>query len=88
MRATAEPRSVYIRKTVCEATRAYLRDTTDSDLNAQRMMTTWGGHEKALTPAHIVLRTQTHLFQHMGQIAAMCRLLGHPIPPGLDFPLT
>ena len=76
------------RQSVGEATREYLRETPDGELNAPRKMTTWGGHEKMLAPAHVILRTQTHLFHHMGQIAAMCRLLGHPIPPGMDFPLT
>ena len=41
-----------------------------------------------LAPAHVILRTQTHVFHHMGQLAAMCRLLGHPIPQGMDFPLA
>jgi len=76
------------RRFVSEATREYLRETPDEELNRPRMMTTWGGHEKMLAPAHVILRTQTHLFHHMGQIAAMCRLLGHPIPPGLDFPVV
>ena len=34
---------------------------------------------------NVLLRTQTHLFHHMGQVAAMCRLLDHPIPDGFDF---
>ena len=76
------------RRSVYEATRTYLRETPDAELNTPRKLTTWGGHEKMLAPAHIILRTQTHLFQHMGQITAMCRLLGNPIPPGLDFPVT
>jgi len=76
------------RQSVGEATREYLRETSDEELNAPRKMTTWGGHEKMLAPAHVILRTQTHLFHHMGQLTAMCRLLGHPIPPGMDFPIT
>ena len=75
------------RRRVFEATETCLRVTSDEELTTPRNMTTWGG-EKMLTPMHVVLRTQTHLFHHMGQIAAMCRLLGHPIPPGLDFPIT
>jgi uncharacterized damage-inducible protein DinB len=65
----------------------YLRTASEAELNTRRKMTTWGGHERELVPAHIILRTQTHIFQHQGQVAAMCRLLGRPIPPGLDFPL-
>jgi len=56
-------------------------------LNTRRKMATWGGKELELVPAHVILRTQTHIFQHQGQVAAMCRLLGRPIPTGLDFPL-
>lgn len=66
---------------------AYLELASDEELNTRRPMTTWGGNVLDLLPAHVVLRTQTHIFQHQGQIAAMCRLLGRPIPAGLDFPL-
>jgi len=76
------------RRSVNATTRDYLRESSDEELNTPRMMTTWGGHEVLLAPAHVILRTQTHLFQHMGQVAAMCRLLGRPVPAGLDFPLT
>jgi len=57
-------------------------------LNAQHELTTWGDKQVQLVPARVILRTQTHLFQHQGQVAAMSRLLGRPIPPGLDFPMT
>jgi uncharacterized damage-inducible protein DinB len=76
------------RERIAATTTAWLRATSDSELNTRRKMTTWGGHERELMPAHIILRTQTHIFQHQGQVAAMCRLLGRPIPPGLDFPLA
>ncbi|MHC4952865.1 MAG: DinB family protein [Planctomycetota bacterium] len=76
------------RKSVTDATTEYLEGASDAELSSPRMMITWGGHEKELTPAHIILRTQVHLYHHMGQLAAMCRLLGHPIPAGLDYPLT
>jgi uncharacterized damage-inducible protein DinB len=33
----------------------------------------------------VLLRTITHLYHHIGQVSAMCRLLGKPIP-GSDFP--
>ena len=75
------------RETVAGATSKYLRGASEPELNTARTMTTWGGHERELAPAHVIMRTQTHIFQHQGQIAAMCRLLGKPIPPGLDFPL-
>ena len=76
------------RQRVFEATRTWLRKTSDEELTTPREMTTWGDQQKVLAPIHVILRTQTHLFHHMGQIAAMCRLLGHPIPSGMDFPIT
>jgi uncharacterized damage-inducible protein DinB len=76
-----------LRERVAEATRAYLLAGSESDLRARREVVTWGGKRTAVTPWHVLLRTQTHVFQHQGQVAAMCRLLGRPVPPGLDFPL-
>jgi uncharacterized damage-inducible protein DinB len=73
------------RARVAESTAEYLRAAGDAELNRRREVTTWGGHRREVTPAHVILRTQTHVFQHMGQIAAMCRLLGRPIPPDLNF---
>lgn len=75
------------RERVAAITAEYLRNTPDTELNARRKMKTWSGDEHELVPALIVLRTQTHIFDHKGQIAAMCRLLGKPIPRGIDFPL-
>ncbi len=76
-----------LRVSVSAATARYLRDASGAELNTRRPMTTWGGNVVELVPAHVILRTQTHLFHHMGQIAAMCRLLGHPVEPGMDFSL-
>ncbi|MEE8106035.1 MAG: DinB family protein [Planctomycetota bacterium] len=75
------------RQSVFEMTRSWLGETPEEKLIAARTVTTFGGHERSLAPVHVILRTQTHLFHHMGQIAAMCRLLGHPIPEGMDFPI-
>ena len=75
------------RDRVVETTTAWLHAADDDHLNEARRCTTWGGNEVELVPAHVVLRTQTHLFQHCGQITAMCRLLGRPVSAGLDFPL-
>ena len=75
------------RERVAEVTADYLNSASDAELNTPRKMTTWGGKEPDLVPALVILRTQTHIFQHQGQVAAMCRLLGRPIPAGLDFPL-
>jgi uncharacterized damage-inducible protein DinB len=68
------------------ATAAYLKGVTAESLNTARPHATWGGRVKTLVPAHVILRTQTHLYHHQGQVVAMCRLLGSPTG-GLDFPL-
>ena len=74
------------RKEVFDATVNYLRGASAEELNTARTMTTWGNKERTIVPAHVLLRTQTHIFQHQGQILAMCRLFGKPAS-GMDFPL-
>ncbi len=59
----------------------------DVALNASRPMTTFGGGVHELAPAHIIVRTQTHQYQHAGKITAMCAAMGKPAPPKLDYPL-
>jgi uncharacterized damage-inducible protein DinB len=76
-----------VRARVAEATRAYLRGLSDSEIHARREVATWHSPRVSVAPFHVFLRTQMHAYQHQGQVAAMCRLLGRPIPPGLDFPL-
>jgi len=76
------------RAQVGAATRAYLEGTTVEELNTARPMMTWPRTERLLVPARILLRVTTHVYDHKGQIAALCRLLGKPIPSGLDFPLA
>lgn len=68
------------------ATRSWIDATSDEALNTARPMLTWGGREQVLVPARVILRTQTHVFQHTGQIVPMCRLLGQPAE-GMDFPI-
>ncbi len=75
------------RDRVVAATREYLQGATEHEMDTRREVTTWGDRRTSVVPAHVVLRTQTHVFQHQGQVVAMCRLLGRPVPPGLDFPL-
>jgi len=72
------------RREVFSVTEGYLRAATDGELSTARPMTTWGGGERVLIPAHVFLRTQMHLYHHQGQIAAMCRLMGKPLE-GLDY---
>jgi uncharacterized damage-inducible protein DinB len=75
------------RARVVDATVAYLRQTSEADLNTPREMLTWQGQKRMLVPALVLLRPITHIYQHQGQVLAQCRLLGHPHPGGLDFPL-
>jgi uncharacterized damage-inducible protein DinB len=75
------------RERVAAATRDYLRSATAEALNTARPMETWGGESRVLVPALVVMRPLTHIYQHQGQVAAMCRLLGLPVPAGLDFPI-
>jgi uncharacterized damage-inducible protein DinB len=75
------------RAEVFKATESYLNGASDEALNARREMLVWGGKRPALMPALVILRTQTHIFHHMGQVTAMCRLFGKPAPSGMDFSL-
>lgn len=75
------------RRHIFATTEKYLAGASESELNTARPMITWGGKERDLVPALVFFRTQTHIYHHFGQVAAMCRLLGKPIPPGMDFPL-
>ncbi len=75
------------REQVARATDAYLETISDEELNRPRELLTWGDNKRMLVPARVVMRINTHVYQHQGQVAAQCRLLGLPIPSGLDFPL-
>jgi len=75
-----------MREAVSSATEGYLRRASREELNTVRSMLTWTGKERMLVPAQVILRTATHLFQHQGQVTAMCRLLGRPVN-GLDYPI-
>ena len=75
------------RADVAAATAAHLQATTDLELNTAREMRTWGDRARTLVPARILMRVITHIYQHQGQVLAMCRILGSPSPGGTDFPL-
>ena len=79
---------VGFREQVFDATAGYLGRVSDADVNAPTEVTQWNGEKATVVPALVILRTQTHHFHHMGQVAAMCRALDHPVPPGMDFPLA
>lgn len=76
------------RDRVVAATQAWLEGATPEELARPRAVTTWNGKTPVVRPVHVLLRTQTHVFQHLGQVTAMCRLLARPVPPGFDYPLT
>jgi uncharacterized damage-inducible protein DinB len=75
------------RARIAESTGAYLREASEKELNTSREMWTWPGKMRPLVPALIFVRTTVHIYQHQGQVLAMCRLLGRPGPGNLDFPL-
>ena len=72
---------------VAQTTDEYLRQASEEELNTAREMWTWPGKMRTLVPARVFVRTFAHIYQHQGQVAALCRLLGRPIPTGMDFPL-
>jgi uncharacterized damage-inducible protein DinB len=72
---------------VISMTEEFLRAASMEELSTPRKMITWQNIERTLIPAHIIMRTVTHLYQHQGQIMAICRLLGKPVDIGMDFPI-
>jgi uncharacterized damage-inducible protein DinB len=63
-----------------EATRAYVDDLTEEQLNKilTKRPVDWGGELRS--PAFILLHVITHAFHHKGQVVAMLRILGYPAP--------
>jgi len=76
------------RQKVYSATERYLHTVSMEELKRARSMMTWGNNEKVLIPVHVFMRTLTHLYHHQGQISAICRLMGKPVEPGMDYPIT
>ena len=81
------PALIRLREQVAAAAADFIRGATERELNEPRPVKLWTGREAAVKPALVVLRISTHYYDHKGQISAMCRALGHPTPPRLDFPL-
>src|SRR5215469_12331569 len=63
-----------------EATRAYVDDLTEEQLNKTltELPVDWGGELRS--PAFILLHVITQAFHHKGQVVAMARILGYPAP--------
>lgn len=58
----------------------YLSGLSDEQLNTNTELHFADGGVAIRTPALVIHHFLTHAFHHKGQIAAMCRLLGHPAP--------
>jgi uncharacterized damage-inducible protein DinB len=65
---------------VMQRTQAYLAGLTNQELNTDTELHFSDGDRACRTPALILHHVFTHAFHHKGQIAAMCRGLGHPAP--------
>jgi uncharacterized damage-inducible protein DinB len=65
---------------VSQSTHAYLSTLTNQQLNADAELHFSDGDVSVRTPALVLHHVLTHAFHHKGQIAAMCRVLGHPAP--------
>ena len=71
---------VTVKSRILEATRAYVDDLTEEQLNTTlaKRPVDWGGELRS--PAFILLHVITHAFHHKGQVVAMLRIVGHPAP--------
>jgi len=55
---------------------------------ARRQMVTDPGQTRLLQPADVIMRVVTHVFNHQGQVLAMCRTMGKPNDTlDLDYPI-
>jgi uncharacterized damage-inducible protein DinB len=68
-----------LQKEITEQTHAYLLNLTHQQLNSDTELHFSDGDSTVRTPALILHHVLTHAFHHKGQIAAMCRALGHPL---------
>jgi uncharacterized damage-inducible protein DinB len=76
------------RQQTASATRAYLEGATADELNSSRQMISDPGQSRLLRPADVILRVVTHIFNHQGQVLAMCRVMGKPNDRiDLDYPV-
>jgi uncharacterized damage-inducible protein DinB len=66
------------REETASATRSYLERATEAELNTPRRMISDPGQTRLLRPADVIMRVVTHIFNHQGQVLAMCRSIGKP----------
>jgi uncharacterized damage-inducible protein DinB len=76
------------RQQTAVVTRSYLERASETELNARRQMISDPGQTRVLRPADVIMRVVTHIFNHQGQVLAMCRTMGKPNDTSdLDYPL-
>ena len=76
------------REQTASTTRAYLERGTEGELNTPRLMISDPGQTRLLRPADVIMRVVTHIFNHQGQVLAMCRSMGKPNETvDLDYPV-
>ncbi len=76
------------RQEVFLVTEQYLCNASTEELINARSMMTWGDNLRELVPAQVFMRTLTHIYHHVGQVVAICRVLEKPIDSGMDYPIT
>jgi uncharacterized damage-inducible protein DinB len=77
------------RRRTAAVTRSYLDGASEAELNTSRQMISDPGQTRVLRPADVIMRIVTHIYNHQGQMLAMCRTLGKPNDDthDLDYPL-
>jgi uncharacterized damage-inducible protein DinB len=76
------------RQRTASATRSYLDRASEAELNSPREMISDPGQTRLLRPADVIMRVVTHIFNHQGQVLAMCRTIGKPNDThDLDYPV-
>ena len=76
------------RQQTASATRSYLDRASEAELNSRREMISDPGQTRLLRPADVIMRVVTHIFNHQGQVLAMCRTIGKPNDKhDLDYPV-
>jgi uncharacterized damage-inducible protein DinB len=77
------------RQRTAAVTRGYLTVASEAELNSSRPMISDPGETRLLRPADVIMRVVTHIFNHQGQVLAMCRTMGRPnADRDLDYPLN
>jgi uncharacterized damage-inducible protein DinB len=77
------------RQQTASTTRSYLERASEAEVNSPRVMISDPGESRLLRPADVIMRIVTHMFNHQGQILAMCRSIGKPNEQiDLDYPIA